>query len=150
MGRVKTCLLRIDFHPLLQADTLHYRSSGGYVKKTVLNFIKSLYAQGYRHFVIYINKPSDVFKTQKNERGYKLEIKVTKIQIGTSLIAQKGNENAGEYVPTWYVDYEYRWDDSETIDNDWVTEQIMFRASDGTYIEPRIGDDTIQKFAEGE
>lgn len=61
MGRVTTCLLRIDFHPLLQADTLRYRSSGGYVKKTVLNFMKSLYAQGYRHFVIYINKPSDLW-----------------------------------------------------------------------------------------
>ncbi|MEN6563553.1 MAG: hypothetical protein ABFD11_08410 [Christensenella sp.] len=61
MVRAKTCLLRIDFHPLLQADSLRYRNSDGYVKKTVLDFILGLYARGYRHFVIYINKPSDLW-----------------------------------------------------------------------------------------
>ena len=61
MGRVKTCLLRVDFHPLLQADSLRYRSNCGYVKRTVVDFILSLYARGYRHFVIYINKPSDLW-----------------------------------------------------------------------------------------
>ena len=61
MGRTKTCLLRIDFHPLLQADSLRYRNSNGYVKKTVLDFLLGLYARGYRHFVIYISKPSDLW-----------------------------------------------------------------------------------------
>lgn len=61
MVRAKTCLLRIDFHPLLQADSLRYRNSNGYVKKAVLDFILGLYARGYRHFVIYISKPSDLW-----------------------------------------------------------------------------------------
>lgn len=61
MGRVKTCLLRVDFHPLLQANTLRHRNSGGYVKKVVVDFILCRYAQGYRHFIIYIDKPSDLW-----------------------------------------------------------------------------------------
>ncbi len=61
MGRVKTCLLRVDFHPLLQADSLRYRNNAGYVKQTVLDFVSDLYARGYRHFVIYINKPADLW-----------------------------------------------------------------------------------------
>lgn len=61
MVKAKTCLLRIDFHPLLQADSLRYRNSNGYVKKTVLDFVLGLYVRGYRHFVIYINKPSDLW-----------------------------------------------------------------------------------------
>ncbi len=91
----------------------------------------------------------EIFKTQENEKGDNLEIKVTKVQLGISLIADKANENQGEYIPTWYVNYEYRWDNIEMIGNDWVTEQIMFSAIDGGYIEPRILDGTIQKFIEG-
>ena len=61
MAKIKTCLLRVDFHPLLQADSLRYRNSNGYVKQTVLGFVLGLYDRGYHHFVIYINKPADLW-----------------------------------------------------------------------------------------
>lgn len=60
-GTSKDVLLRIDFHPLLQADSLRYRNNFGHVKRTVLNFILSLYVREYRHFDIYINKLSDLW-----------------------------------------------------------------------------------------
>lgn len=82
MARAKTCLLRIDFHPLLQADSLRYRNSNGYVKKTVLDFILGLYVRGYRHFIIYINKPSDLWIA---EMVYFLSFSNTDIELSYSI-----------------------------------------------------------------
>lgn len=56
-----SCQLRIEFHPLLQKNVLRHRSSFGHVKKKVIRAIIDLYDEGYRHFVINIIQPTDLW-----------------------------------------------------------------------------------------
>jgi len=61
MRREKTCNLRIDFHPSMQHNIQQLRASNGTVKQCVMRFIMNLYYGGYRHFVIYLHEPSDLW-----------------------------------------------------------------------------------------
>lgn len=57
----KACIVRVDFHPRIACAISGYcmRCSEG--KREILCFLKSLVARGYRHFVLYIEQPSDVW-----------------------------------------------------------------------------------------
>ena len=56
-----SCQLRIEFHPALQGNVMQHRSSYGYVKKKVMQTILDLYSKGYRHFIINIVQPTDLW-----------------------------------------------------------------------------------------
>lgn len=72
----------------------------------------------------------------QDRNGFGVEIKVIKIELGISLISVKDQINTGVYIPTWYVSFNSKWSDEE--DDEWITDQIMFNALDGSYIEPRV------------
>lgn len=57
----KACIVQIDLHPFLQRDILQHRSRYGHVKRKIIHFIMKLYRNGYRHFVIHIVDPSDLW-----------------------------------------------------------------------------------------
>lgn len=95
MARFKTCLLRIDFHPLLQANSLRYRSNNGYVKRTVIRFILDLCRRGYRHFVIYVTEPSDLWVA---EIVYFISISASEFDITYSIGLWLDDENAYSWM----------------------------------------------------
>lgn len=59
--RHKACVVWADFHPELQNNILQFRSSNGYVKKQIMRFIFGLLDEGYRHFIIFVERPSDLW-----------------------------------------------------------------------------------------
>lgn len=56
-----SCQLRIEFNPALIRNVMQHRSSYGYVKKAVMRIILGLYHEGYRHFIINIVEPTDLW-----------------------------------------------------------------------------------------
>jgi beta-lactamase regulating signal transducer with metallopeptidase domain len=70
------------------------------------------------------------------EENGNYEIEVTQICLGISMISMENRMDIGEYLPTWYVTYRYKPENQGK--DDWRTQQIMFSAIDGSYIEPRI------------
>ncbi|MEA4913708.1 MAG: DUF6034 family protein [Christensenella sp.] len=89
------------------------------------------------------NITNQLSKMYVDEQEYKHEIRVTLIELGTSMIAVKNHGDIGEYTPTWYITYENHLvnDSSEIIE----MEQIMFNAIDGNYIEPRVEQEKLAK-----
>jgi RNA polymerase sigma factor (sigma-70 family) len=57
----KACVIRVDFHPSIACAISSYsvRCSDG--KQEILRFLESLVVRGYRHFILYIEQPSDVW-----------------------------------------------------------------------------------------
>lgn len=81
-----------------------------------------------------------MFGTHENENAMGLDIEIKKIELGISMLSMKDKQDAGIYLPTWYVSYDRKWRDSET----WMDPgQIMFSAVDGSYVEPRITNQDI-------
>ena len=81
------------------------------------------------------NQLNYILGTQDRD-GIGVEIEVTKIELGISLISVKNQINTGVYIPTWYINFKSKWSDEN--EDGWFSEQIMFSALDGSYIEPRI------------
>lgn len=52
----------------------------------------------------------EIFRIHTNENGDFLELKITKLHLGVSLIAHASKVNVGRYVPTWYIDFLCRWE----------------------------------------
>ena len=59
--RQRACILRVDFHPLLIKTLPHYCRQEGEGKQQILRFINHLVKRGYRHFILSIEQPSDVW-----------------------------------------------------------------------------------------
>lgn len=59
--RRKACLVWVDFHPQLSGDLLHYCMREGDGKRLILLFLNRLVKRGYRHFILYIERPSDIW-----------------------------------------------------------------------------------------
>lgn len=59
--RHKACVVWVDFHPQLRNNIRQFRSSNNYVKKQITQFIFDLLDDGYRHFIIFIECPSDLW-----------------------------------------------------------------------------------------
>lgn len=76
-----------------------------------------------------------VYGTHLNGNNVGLELTVTKIELGISLLTQKDEMDTGVYLPTWYVSFNRKWQDEST---DLPSGEIMFSAIDGRYIEPRV------------
>lgn len=89
-----------------------------------------------------------MYGTHKNGVGAGLNIVVERVELGISLIATNNLIHYGEYIPTWYVSYKYKWRSDKDIDNLWSAGQIMFSGVDGRYIEPRVLDSTIRSLKE--
>jgi hypothetical protein len=84
-----------------------------------------------------------------NENGRNsLDVKVTNIELGISLISEKDKTDRGLYIPTWYVSYIVKWSDQEDTKANWDKNQIMFNAIDGSYIEPRTTNKDLMEMAE--
>ena len=89
-----------------------------------------------------------MYGTHKNGVGAGLDIVVERVELGISLIATNNLIHYGEYIPTWYVSYKYKWRSDKDIDNLWSAGQIMFSGVDGRYIAPRVFDSTIRSLKE--
>lgn len=63
------CMILVDFHPQISSNArdLLRRDTAG--KQAVLRFFNALLAEGYRHFIVDIDKPSDIWVLQLL-RGY--------------------------------------------------------------------------------
>ncbi|MDD5017046.1 MAG: DUF6034 family protein [Eubacteriales bacterium] len=76
---------------------------------------------------------------QDTEYGY--EIEITEIRLGISLISVEYETDIGEYLPTWYVSYNRKFENQD--DDEWEACRIMFNAIDGSYIDPRISNEDL-------
>lgn len=76
-----------------------------------------------------------IYGTQEKD-GNGLDVSVTKIELGTSLISAKDQTESGVYIPTWYVSFKYKWRNEGESEID--STKLMFSALDGSYIEPRV------------
>ena len=59
--RRKACMIYVDFHPRIAGVISRYCSRNSEGKHEIERFFRSLSARGYRHFVLHIEKPSDVW-----------------------------------------------------------------------------------------
>lgn len=76
-----------------------------------------------------------LYKTHINAVGAGLHFDVTKITLCTSLLAYSNKQNQAVYIPTWCIDYQRRWENSDELLD---VGQIFLSAIDGSYIEPRM------------
>ena len=88
---------------------------------------------------------TEIYKDHINGKGSHLSIQVVSVNAGLSLISVDENSKIGQYVPSWYVDYRYKWSDAEDIPGNWEQGQIIFNAINGNYIEPRITQDKLNR-----
>lgn len=79
-----------------------------------------------------------VYGTHENANGVGLDIEVDKIELGISLLSEKNKSDVGQYLPTWYVSFKWKWRDQQDSEENWSEDQIMFNAIDGSYVEPRV------------
>ena len=63
------CLILVDFHPRIFSNPYGFLQRDSAGKQIVLCFIEALLAHGYRHFIVDIEKPSDIWVLQLL-RGY--------------------------------------------------------------------------------
>jgi len=59
--RRKACLICVDFHPCIAGAISRYCTRCSEGKREIERFLQSLVERGYRHVVLYIEKPSDVW-----------------------------------------------------------------------------------------
>ncbi len=84
------------------------------------------------------NQLNFISGTDENANGFGLDIEVNKIELGISLLSEKNKSDVGQYLPTWYVSFKWKWRDQQDSDENWSEDQIMFNAIDGSYVEPRV------------
>ena len=84
------------------------------------------------------NQLNFVYGTHENANGIGLDIKVDKIELGISLLSEKNRTDVGQYLPTWYVSFKWKWRDDQDSEKNWNEDQIMFNEIDGSYVEPRV------------
>jgi RNA polymerase sigma-70 factor (ECF subfamily) len=58
------CRIQIDFHPSIANDIVHWSRRDSAQKQQVLRFIQTLVFCGYRHLILAIEQPSDVWVAQ--------------------------------------------------------------------------------------
>ncbi|MBA4348008.1 MAG: hypothetical protein C0413_04060 [Clostridiales bacterium] len=58
------CRIQIDFHPVIANDIVHWSRHDSAQKQQVLRFFRSLVLCGYRHLILSIEQPSDVWVAQ--------------------------------------------------------------------------------------
>ncbi len=73
------------------------------------------------------------FGARETPEGYGLDIVVTNIKLGTSLLSLKNETDKGEYLPTWYVTFDYLYKSTKVGG----MAQMAFSAIDGSYVDPR-------------
>lgn len=69
------------------------------------------------------------------------QIKITKIELGVSMLSLENKTDIGEYIPTWYVTYKCGFEEEK--EDSWEIQQIMFSAIDGSYVEPRLSNEDL-------
>ncbi|MEA4849634.1 MAG: DUF6034 family protein, partial [Clostridiaceae bacterium] len=89
------------------------------------------------------NQLNYIYGAANRGNGIGLDIKVTEIKLGTSLISVKDESDIGIYIPTWYVDYYIKWSDAEDSEGNGELNTIIFNAIDGSYIEPRVTNEKL-------
>ncbi len=87
------------------------------------------------------NQLNYIYGTSTRGNDVGLDIKISDIKLGTSLISVKDQTEKGIYIPTWYVDYYIKWSDAD--EDEWELNTIIFNAIDGSYIEPRVTNQKI-------
>lgn len=86
-----------------------------------------------------------VYGDDTNHKNDKLHIRVTNASLGIGLLATDNVYETGRYVPCWYINFDLRWDMGQSGVTEWQSEQIIFSAIDGSYVEPRIEDKTLKE-----
>lgn len=93
------------------------------------------------------NQLNYIYGAVDRDKGIGLDIKITKIELGTSLISVKDETDIGIYIPTWYVDHYIKWSDAEDFEDNWELNTIIFNAIDGSYIEPRVTNEKLMSIS---
>lgn len=62
--RRSVCKLQIDFHPSIANDIVRWSRRNSAQKQRVMQFVQRLVLCGYRHFILPIEQPSDVWVAQ--------------------------------------------------------------------------------------
>ena len=57
----RACLVLVDVHPLLRNDLDALYKRDVTAKQVVLRFFKALLESGYRHFIVDLEQPSDLW-----------------------------------------------------------------------------------------
>lgn len=60
----RACEVRIEFHPLIGNDISRLCKRDSAEKRKILRFFQSLIAHGYRHLILYIEQPADLWVAQ--------------------------------------------------------------------------------------
>lgn len=74
-----------------------------------------------------------IYGSHTNGQKKGLEITVSDFVLGIEMLAVKNENNLGQYVPTWRINYELKWQNDDEI----FYETIFINAINGAYIEPR-------------
>ena len=90
-----------------------------------------------------------IYKDHSYREGVYLDLQITKIEAGISLISVNESPNLGQYVPSWYISYRYKWNDDEDIPESWEQDQIIFNMINGDYIEPRVTEEKLNSILQG-
>lgn len=78
----------------------------------------------------------DVYTTSLPEEKGNIDIIINNIDLGISMIETESGD--GVYVPSWYVDFKYKWETYEDKDVNWENDLLIINAISCQYIEPRI------------
>lgn len=89
-----------------------------------------------------------VYGSQENDQGVGLEINISIIELGISLVSFYNHPEAGVYIPTWYITFDRKW----IGEDEWnpTKSQIMLNAIDGSYIESRITTADLNRLKENQ
>ena len=100
--RRKSCLICIDFHPCIAGAISRYCMCCSEGKREIERFLGSLVARGYTHFVLYIEKPSDVWIAEL--------VRDMKIASREDLIYSIGVWQYEEDPCNWMEELPFDWD----------------------------------------
>lgn len=89
------------------------------------------------------NQLNYIYGTVTRDNDVGVEIIVSKIELGISLVSIQNETKTGLYIPTWYVDYYIKWSDAEDEVGNGELNTIIFNAIDGSYIEPRVTNEKL-------
>lgn len=95
----------------------------------------------FKNAELYIHQ---VYGDDASHKKDKLHIRITNVSLGIGLLATDDVYETGKYIPCWYIDFGMRWKMDRNGVTDWQSEQIIFSAVDGKYVEPRIEDKTLK------
>lgn len=133
----RACMIRVDFHPRIANSISGYcmRCSAG--KQEILRFLESLVARGYRHFILHIEQPSDVWVADLLSRFQKTSKEVLVYSIGIWQYDQDPCEWIEELPFDWEAitsnAHRLFWRNKDWYDNGYRVERLYISVGEKWY-----------------